>query len=151
MKYDFRKVTNKDVEDILTWKYEGIYSFYNSDKTQGKIDWIQGLPEDDKAVSVYNDENELIGHCEIDTEEEITLSVQMRPDLTGKGMGKEFVQCFLDFAKEKYNLKSIGLLVAKFNERAIKLYKNIGFQIIEEFTSQCNGEETEFIVMEKQL
>ncbi|MBZ9622545.1 hypothetical protein G9F71_006740 [Clostridium sp. FP2] len=28
----------------------------------------------------------------------------------------EFVQAFLDFAKEKYDLTSIGLLVAKFND-----------------------------------
>lgn len=151
MKYDFRKVTNNDVEEILPWKYEGIYSFYNNDSVQAKIDWIKGLPEEDKAFSVYSDKNELIGHCEIYTDEGITLSVQMKPDLTGKGMGKEFVQAFLQFAKEKYNLKSIGLMVAKFNERAIKLYKNIGFEKTEEFTSESNGKEVEFLVMEKQF
>ncbi len=27
MKYEFRKVTNEDVENFLTWKYDGVYSF----------------------------------------------------------------------------------------------------------------------------
>lgn len=39
--YEFRKVSNKDVEDILTWKYEGVYSFFDNDLSQGKIDYIK--------------------------------------------------------------------------------------------------------------
>lgn len=147
--YNFKKITTKDVEDILTWKYDGIYSFYNNDICQGKIDWVKGLPDEDKAFSVYNDKNELVGHCEIYTEEEITLSVQMRPDLTGKGNGKEFVEAFLDYSKEKFNLKTISLLVANFNERAIKLYKNLGFKKIEEFATKSNNRDVIFWVMEK--
>lgn len=65
MKYDFRKVSTNDVLDILTWKYDGIYSLYDNDRMQGKIDWIKGLPEDDKAFSAYNTNNELVGHFKI--------------------------------------------------------------------------------------
>ena len=122
MKYDFRKVTNNDVQDILTWKYEGIYSLYDNDRMQGKINWIKSLPEDNNAFSVYNDKNEFVGHCEIYIKDKVNFAVQMRPNLTGNGMGREFVQSFLDFAKEKYNLESIELFVAKFNKRAIKVY-----------------------------
>ena len=152
MKYDFRKVSDNDVQDFLNWKYEGVYSLYDNDRIQGKIDWIRGLPEEDKAFSVYNGDNELIGHCEIYIGEKTTLSVQMRPCLTGKGMGKEFLQAFLEFVVEKYNLKSIELIVAKFNERATKLYKNLGFVKVKEYsarTSAGSDIETEFLVMEK--
>lgn len=76
----------------------------------------------------------------------------MRPSLTGKGMGREFLQSFLDFVQKEYDLKSIELSVAKFNERATKLYKNVGFDKINEYsakTSAGSDAETEFIVMKK--
>lgn len=152
MNYDFRKVTNNNVEDILTWKFEGIYSLYNNDRTQGKINWLKSLPEDDKAFSVYNDNNELVGHCEIYTKEKINFAVQMRPALTGKGMGRELVQSFLDFARKKYSLNGIELFVVKFNERAIKVYESLGFEKVKEYSAKLSisdTEETEFVVMEK--
>lgn len=152
MKYDFRRITNDDVQDILTWKYEGIYSLYDNDRMQGKIDYIKSLPEDDKAFSVYNDRNELVGHCELYMKEKMNISVQMRPNLTGNGMGKEFVQSFLDFAKEKYSLESIELFVVKYNKRAIKTYESVGFEKVREYAIKAtltDTEETEFVVMEK--
>ncbi|MCM1989190.1 GNAT family N-acetyltransferase [Oceanirhabdus seepicola] len=152
MNYDFRKVNIKDVEDILTWKYEGIYSLYDNDRTQGKINWIKSLPEDENAFSVCNDKNELVAHFEIYIKEKINFAVQMRPSLTGKGMGRELIQSFLDFAKIKYNLESIELFVVKFNERAIKAYENVGFEKVKEYSAKLSisdTEETEFVVMEK--
>lgn len=101
MNYEFRKVTDKDVEDFLTWKYDGVYSFFDNDFSQGKINYIKSFLKDNDVFSVYNDENELIGNCAIYSNEKVTFSVQMRPSLTSKGLGKEFVGSFLNFAKEK--------------------------------------------------
>jgi ribosomal-protein-alanine N-acetyltransferase len=151
MNYNFKRVTNNDVQDILTWKYEGAYSLYDNDIVQGKIDWVKGLPEDVNTFSGYNDKGELVGHCQVYINKEVTFSVQIRPSLTGKGMGGEFILAFLDFAKEKYALKSIRLLVAKFNERAFKAYLNVGFTKIEEIVGKSIRGDMEFIVMEKQF
>jgi [ribosomal protein S18]-alanine N-acetyltransferase len=38
--YEFRRVSNDDVEDMLTWKYEGVYAFFDNDLSQGKIKYI---------------------------------------------------------------------------------------------------------------
>lgn len=62
MNYDFRKVTNEDVEEFLTWKYDGIYSFFDNDFSQGKIDYVKSFPNDNTVYSVYNDKNELVGN-----------------------------------------------------------------------------------------
>lgn len=151
MTYEFRKVTTEDVEDFLTWKYEGVYSFFDNDFSEGKINYIKTFPNDDNAFSVYNDKNELVGNCTIYLNEKVTFSVQLRPSLTSKGMGKEFMQSFLNFAKNKYNLKTIGLSVLKFNERAIRLYKSLDFKITNEFIGRTVKGEMEFIAMEKEL
>ena len=149
--YEFRKVSHSDVQDILTWKYEGIYSFFDNDLSQGKINYIKSFPTDNNAYAIYNEKNVLVGNCTLYINDKVTFSIQMRPNLTSKGMGKEFLEAFLSFAKKKYNLKGIGLSVLKFNERAIKLYKSLNFIVVNEYISKTVKGEMEFIAMEKEL
>jgi len=68
----------------------------------------------------------------------------MKPDLTGKGMGEIFFQAGIAFAAEELNSKMFRLSVATFNKRAIRLYKNIGFQVGPVFLSRGR----EFMLME---
>jgi ribosomal-protein-alanine N-acetyltransferase len=49
----------------------------------------------------------------------------MRPDITGKGFGTEFVHSIINLVNKKYDLSYIDLTVAKFNIRAIKIYLNV--------------------------
>lgn len=149
--YEFRKVTNNDVVDMLTWKYEGVYSFFDNDASQGKIDYVKSFPSDANVYSIYNENNELVGNCAFYLNDKVTFSIQMKPSLTSQGKGREFLQSILDFAKERYNLKSIGLSVLKFNERAIRLYKSLGFLIIGEFIGKTVKGDMEFLTMEKEL
>lgn len=149
--YEFRKVSNNDVADMLTWKYDGAYSFFDNDLSQGKINYIKNFPLDENAYSIYNNENLLIGNCSLYLNDKVTFSIQMRPSLTSQGRGKEFLEAFLLFAKQKYNLESIGLSVLKFNERAIRLYNNLNFKVTGEFTGKTVKGDMEFISMEKEL
>ena len=152
MNIEFRKPTENDAKDMVTWKYEGIYSFYNNDKTEAKKEWISNIYKDENAFSMYNEENELIGNCSFDYDDESNeylFGVQMRPCLTGKGMGAEVVTNILNFGKEKYNLNEITLLVANFNKRAMRLYEKLGFKVTEEFPAHVNNEDIIFVVMKK--
>ncbi|MTI71711.1 MAG: GNAT family N-acetyltransferase [Firmicutes bacterium] len=150
MNIEFRKPTSKDGIDISTWKYQGIYSFYNNDKTEAKNQWALNIDKEDNTFVIYNKENELIGNCSFEYDDnKYMLGVQMKPQMTGKGMGTEIVKSILDFGRQRYNFQSIELLVAKFNKRAIRIYKKLGFYIIDEFIWNVNNEETEFIAMKK--
>lgn len=150
-KYKFRRVSENDVEDMLTWKYEGIYSFFDNDFSEGKINYVKSFPMDDNVYVIYNNKNQLVGNCALYFNDKVSFSIQMRPNLTSKGMGKEFLEAFLEFAKEKYNLKNIELSVLKFNERAIRLYKSLDFKVTDEFMGKTVKGEMEFIKMEKAL
>lgn len=152
MNMKFRKPTEKDANDIASWKYEGIYSFYDNDKTEAKRNWAKNIHKEDNTFSICNEIDELIGNCCFDYDEDhkvYTFGVQMRPSLTGKGLGREVVEAILNFGRQTYKFSEIDLLVAKFNERAIKLYEKLGFEVIEEFTWNVNGEEKEFFAMRK--
>jgi ribosomal-protein-alanine N-acetyltransferase len=57
----------------------------------------------------------------------------MRPDLTGRGLGEDFVRAGLRFARETYSPPAFRLTVASFNRRAIRVYQSAGFEAVETF------------------
>lgn len=148
MKLEFRAPIKSDIEDILTWKYDGIYSFYDNSIQKEKIEWIESFIDSDDNFSIYNEQNELVGNCSFYyIEEFFCLGVQMRPELTGKGFGTEFVSAIINFGKKKYNLSYIDLTVAKFNKRAIKVYEKVGFKFVEEIVNTIRGNDYDFLIM----
>lgn len=148
MNFKFKIPTKSDVQDILTWEYDGIYSFYNNNIDKEKIKWIESFIDSDNNFSIYNENNELIGNCSFYyIDEFLCVGVQMRPDITGKGFGTEFVKSIINFGKQKYNLNYIDLTVAKFNNRAIKVYEKLGFKVVEEFVNTIRGNDYDFIAM----
>jgi len=148
MKLEFRVPTKSDVDDILTWKYDGIYSFYDNDIQKEKMEFIESFVDSDDNFSIYNDNNKLVGNCSFYyIEEFFCVGLQMRPDLTGKGFGIEFAKSIIDFGREKYKLNYIDLTVAKFNNRAIKVYEKLGFKVIDEFVNTIRGNDYDFLAM----
>jgi [ribosomal protein S18]-alanine N-acetyltransferase len=108
MKLEFRVPTKSDVDDILTWKYDGKYSFYDNDIQKEKMEWIESFVDSDDNFSIYNDSNKLVGNCSFYyIEEFICVGLQMKPELTGKGFGIEFAKAIVDFGREKYKLNYI--------------------------------------------
>lgn len=149
MMLEFRKPTENDSKEISTWKYDGIYSFYDNDKTKTKQEWALNIHKDENAFMIYK-ENELIANCCFNFDKDkILFGIQMKPNLTGKGMGTDIVNAALNFGREKFKFNNIWIFVAKFNNRAIKIYKKLGFKITYEFVWKVNGEETGFIEMQK--
>lgn len=147
---------SKDValEIAYEWKYSGIYSFY--DMTADKEDLEEFLNEDswDTYFAVLNDENELVGYYSFYLEEDIMwIGFGLKPELTGKGRGSEFVIAGINYLIKKlnYDKSYVMLSVATFNKRAIKAYENIGFQGEEEFLQRTNGGEYKFLKMKKYI
>lgn len=148
MKLQFRKPTVSDIEDILTWKYEGEYSFYDNSIQKEKIDMIKSYICSDNAFSIYNEQDKLVGNCSFYyIEEFFCVGLQMRPDITGKGFGTQFVESIINFGRQKYDLDYIDLTVAKFNKRAIRIYEKLGFKVVEEFINTIRGKDYDFIAM----
>ena len=61
----------------------------------------------------------------------VDIGLGMKPNRTGNGFGLQFVNAGLAFSKEKYGCNYITLSVAKFNERAIKVYKRADLKRLE--------------------
>ena len=71
----------------------------------------------------------------------------LRPDLTGKGLGRDFVDAGLRFAAQRYGDPSCELAVAAFNERAITVYGRVGLEIVQRYLRETNGDVHPFVRM----
>ncbi|MNL62214.1 hypothetical protein D3C87_1862160 [compost metagenome] len=73
----------------------------------------------------------------------------MKPEYTGIGLGRGFLQAGIQFAECTFTPEKLRLSVAAFNERAIALYSKSGFKLTGSFYN-INGErKMEFLVMER--
>ena len=80
-------------------------------------------------------------------DEDFVFGVQLKPELTGKGLGERVIRDIIEYAKNNYNHETLHLGVVKFNERAIKLYKRVGFVAEAETVWNIRGNDYEAIIM----
>ena len=75
------------------------------------------------------------------------------PDLTGCGLGAEFVSACVEYAVKhhRYRGEYVRLGVAVFNQRAIKAYERAGFQIFGNTVGEISGKTFECVYMRKRL
>ena len=74
----------------------------------------------------------------------------MRPDLTGQGLGLEYLLAGLEFAEERFSPGRFTLSVATFNERAILVYERAGFRRGTVYTHHTNGGDYLFLSMARE-
>jgi ribosomal protein S18 acetylase RimI-like enzyme len=66
------------------------------------------------------------------------LSMGIRPGWRGRGLGQRFVSGVLERLRSR-GLRSVTLLVGRQNRRAIKVYQDVGFQIVGESAVRVLG------------
>ena len=156
MKFTLRNMSEDYAVDILNWRYESPYDFYNNEVNPDSLKELLG----DFYFIVLDQNNRLIGFfCTWDSaqvpagrqfgaysEAMVDLGIGMKPELTGKGHGTAFFAFVLQYVQENYEEVPIRLTVAKFNERAIHLYEKFGFVQRMGF----NKDTTRFITMVKE-
>lgn len=134
MQFEFKPMNERYANEVVSWKYEGEYSVYDVDKKKADIEDL--LNSDDYTCFVaVDDYDEPLGFLECTFDDDILeLANFLRPDLTGKGLGSDYVSACIDFLIEYYDYagESIKLIVQNFNRRAIKVYERIGFVISDE-------------------
>ena len=134
------------------WKYDGEYAFY--DMTADPEDYEEIVTPElrgDRYFAVF-DEDALIGFfCVEQGDGSIDIGLGLRPDLTGHGRGRTFLNEILHFVRENYTFEKIRLDVASFNQRAIKVYERAGFAKTGTSQVHTNGGLYDFTLMEMKL
>ncbi len=151
MEYQFTIMTQEQAEYIaFTWHYEGEYSFY--DMEADKEDLAEFLNPETRGETTFAviKEEELIGFLSVMKmgRNIADIGLGLKPALTGRGMGSPFLEAAIDFVMTEFQAEKITLSVAAFNQRAIKVYRNIGFEEVGIMMQETNGGTFEFLKME---
>ena len=80
----------------------------------------------------------------------VEVGLGLRPDLTGRGLGAAFAAAALEYARAEWVPRRFVLHVAAWNDRAIRVYRQLGFREVGRETRafELVGEH-EFVAMER--
>jgi [ribosomal protein S18]-alanine N-acetyltransferase len=160
VRFTLEPITPEDAHAISRWRYDGPYSIYDGDPTS--VDEL--LRPRYFYHSVYDERGDLAGYfcfgedAQVRTgrrlgvyerESALDIGLGMRPDLTGRGLGKDFVRAGLRFARETYSPPAFRLTVATFNRRAIRVYERTGFETVETFGAPSTHGGREWLLMKR--
>jgi [ribosomal protein S18]-alanine N-acetyltransferase len=124
--------TTEDLAERAGWRYDTPYDFYDDDGRPVKN------PE--RFFSVRDDGGRLVGFFYFERRGAgVFYGLGLRPDLTGRGLGLEFVRTGIEVAHERYGARPIVLDVAEFNVRATKVYERAGFRVTGRHTRYFEG------------
>jgi ribosomal-protein-alanine N-acetyltransferase len=144
-------MTTPFAKAIGQWHYEGVYSFYDlGEDVEDRREFLDPANWNGAYYAVLDQEGQLVGYFVFSPEEDVlVLGLGMRPDLTGRGLGADFIDAGLAFAQEHYTQQKLRLSVATFNRRAIRAYEQAGFVRGRIVQQETNGGTYEFVEMTK--
>lgn len=158
MEYNIKQMNYDNAKKISKWIYQDSYSIYSMD---GSDDCIKELLEG-LYYSVTDNKDNIIGYyCfgeaarvpagkqfgVYDNNDIIDIGLGISPNLCGMGLGYDFLRNGLDFAQNQLSAKGFRLTVASFNQRAVKVYRRVGFQIAASFERVSKDNNVEFLIM----
>ena len=150
--FGFRPMTQGDAEQIAEWHYPEPFSFYDARSDPDDLaELLDATARGDDYVAVDDVDRSLIGFFHYKRPHGATLEIGLglRPDITGRGLGKSFVEAGLEYARARFAPAEFTLSVAGFNRRAITVYERAGFAMVRTFTHWTNGADWEFVEMRR--
>lgn len=149
--FRFKPLRWADARAIGAWHYAPPYDSYDLGQWyMVSLVLLRPLliPLGYEVYSVWSEEGELVGtFMYTKLGRVIELGLAMRPDLTGKGLGLEFMRAGMAFAKQRFSPASFRLDVATFNQRALKVYERAGFIPGKTFWQRTSRGRREFLEM----
>jgi [ribosomal protein S18]-alanine N-acetyltransferase len=149
MSYTFVPLRVRDALEAGRWRYQGRYAIYDFDRPALVLTaLLQRLLFQQVFYSVLDERGTLLGLFTFTrTGDTLEVGLGMRPDLTGKGRGLEFLEAGLAFARRRYAPRHFALDVATFNERAQRVYMRAGFVPLRTFRRRTKAGWLEHIEM----
>lgn len=123
-------MTATDAEVIAAWRYNGDWAVYDVPSASTFLDLLP-------LYFVVEDDSDLIGFLCLgeaarvggmtEQEDTLDLGVGLRPDLTGRGNGKQFGAVVLRFLEERFPGMTVRAAVQSWNTRSLSLTRSLGF------------------------
>lgn len=110
------------------WKYEGAYSFFHDAQGKDVQSFLEVGKKGTRQFAIY-EEDHIIGFLGAKKNPDLAIEIApgMKPELKGKGRGKEFVQACVSFLKDEMRAERIIISIASENDHAIHVFEEAGF------------------------
>lgn len=151
----FSPLSSEQAQAILRWRYEPPYDIYNMRAEQEAASLEALTDPDNRYYAVTGEHGELMAYCCFGAEARVPggnyespaldVGMGMRPDLTGQGLGRGYLDAIGKFAARQFSPGVFRITVAAFNERALQLCQQAGFRESQRFTR--GGDGLAFIVL----
>ncbi len=159
MEMKFSPLDRAAVERIMTWRYPPPYDIYDIDVAGSDAEaTISFLLDPENAYYRIEDERgELVAFCCFGRDAQVPggdyprpaldIGLGVRPDLTGKGQGRRYVNGVIEYASRVLGAKQLRVTIAAFNLRAQRVWEQAGFKKTGTFARPLD--QMQFLVMEK--
>lgn len=143
--FTFQKIDAATAREIATWQYPSPYDLYSYDLNDldENVRWL--LTPRFHYYTVWNETGELIGYrCFGEdarvpggdyTANALDMGGGLRPDLTGKGLGRHFMKAAFAFARAQFSPTAFRATVMALNTRALRVCAAVGYRQVQRFKS----------------
>jgi RimJ/RimL family protein N-acetyltransferase len=158
MHFQIQPIVQADALQIANWSYPFPYSLY--DLSPDSIPAL--LNPEYRYHAAFDESGALVGYCcfgedarvpgcnySADEPGTLDIGLSLRPDLTGKGLGRSFIWAVVDFAGNNFSPLSFRVTVADFNRRSIRAFENAGFRVTRRLVQRNSG--IAFLQLERPL
>lgn len=161
MNFQFHPATLEDALAICGWQYPEPYATY-SGKGEDPAAIAYLVDPANRIFPAIDEVGDVVGFfsfgtdaqvpgglnpAERDDPEILDVGLGLRPDLTGRGLGRAFVEAGLDFARVTFAPTYFRLAALAWNERAIRVYERVGFTRERIFTSRSTDGGSAYLLM----
>ena len=110
------------LDELARWTYDPPYDFYDGDE--------EPVRSPERYFEARDESGDLVGFYYFERKgDALEYGLGLRPDLTGRGHGLDFVLAGLRFASARFAPDRVVLTVATFNDRARIVYERAGFRL----------------------
>jgi RimJ/RimL family protein N-acetyltransferase len=144
-------MTETYAADIVTWRYPPPYGCYDMTSADPAF-----LTDPASGFFALVDEAQLLGFRSFGSDGQVPGGAYdepaldtgggLRPELTGKGLGREAIQTGLAFGRDQFSPSAFRVTVATFNLRAQRVVGALGFRKVSSFRAITDGRSYEILV-----
>lgn len=144
-------LTREHAEDIATWTYPSPYDCYSMVGADP-----EGLLRRERGFHAVLAGSRLIGFRSFGPDGQVPgweyddaaldTGGGLRPELTGRGLGREVVSAGLAFGRSRWAPAAFRVTVASFNTRALRTVEALGFRRVGRFDATHDGRAFEVLV-----
>ena len=137
-------MTTAYAAEIVSWRYAAPYDCYNMTDSDSAF-----VSDAANGFFALIDESGLIGFRSFGADGQVPGGIYddsaldtgggLRPDLTGRGLGREAIRTGLDFGRKTFHPPAFRVTIATFNVRAQRVVTALGFRQTANFSASKNG------------